>query len=404
MEPTSDAAPVAAPAELPPQPVVVPPGYELPTARQVVGRGLQLAYDSTRDIRRGSVYIGLLLLATVGPFLALLLATIPQVSTIDFTAPQDFTPAQQEQLLGLIGPLYVAGVLAAIGLIAVAIDSSLIAVGILAGRAVGRPLTLLEATARSRQVYWRYGVAAFVVGVISGAVALALRAAGGSLASPASLGEQLLASFVGAIVVLPFSYIATAVVIGDVGGLAALGRSATLVRARLRLGVTVAAFAFASGALQTFGLSAGLGIVGEVATFLHVQLDLTGPGLVAAMVLGTLGIVALGSLLFTVQAIAVSPQVTAFLGLTHYDAGLDRARTPASAALEPVAEQQPAETAPDPAPATAPVSAWAQPIERSPGRTRWVTLPMVGLIVIEILVAVAGLVSILSLPPGGAIR
>jgi hypothetical protein len=35
---------------------------------------------------------------------------------------------------------------------------------------------------------------------------------------------------------------------------------------------------------------------------------------------------AFGSLLLTVTAIVVAPQVIAFLGLTHYSGGIDRAR------------------------------------------------------------------------------
>ena len=48
--------------------------YALPTARRVVSSGLQLALASTGDLRRASIYIGLLVLGAFGPaILALLL-------------------------------------------------------------------------------------------------------------------------------------------------------------------------------------------------------------------------------------------------------------------------------------------------------------------------------------------
>jgi hypothetical protein len=81
---TPDEAATTPTAELPPGP---PPGraFELPGARQVVGRGLQLAYDSTADLRRASLYIGLLMAAVAGPFALLLLLDIPRFTGIDFS-------------------------------------------------------------------------------------------------------------------------------------------------------------------------------------------------------------------------------------------------------------------------------------------------------------------------------
>ena len=38
-------------------------------------------------------------------------------------------------------------------------------------------------------------------------------------------------------------------------------------------------------------------------------------------------VMAFGSLTFTIAAIVAAPQVTAFLGLTYYSGGLDRARS-----------------------------------------------------------------------------
>lgn len=372
----------AQPAELPVQPVVLAPGFELPTARQVVGRGLQLAYDGTRDLRRASLYIGLVALAVAGPFAVLGLVDIPRFAAFPLGDLQSLSRHEAERFLSLFAPLYAAGLLAFAGFLAVAIDATLMAVAILAGRAVGLPLTTREALGRARQVYWRYGIAAFVVSLISGSVSLTIQAAGGAFGHPPSIGLTLLASFLATIVVMPFSYIATATVIGDVGGGAALGRSVTLVRARPQLAVVVAVFAFAAAALQTFGLGVAVGLAENVAELLHPSIDLGGNGLAVAVALVAVALVALGSLILTVAAVTTAPQVAAFLGLTHFSAGLDRARMPATGAPPPAAQPALAATA---------STYWNQPVVGVHKPARWLTIPMIVLVLLELLVVAIGI-------------
>jgi hypothetical protein len=218
-----------------------------------------------------------------------------------------------------------------------------------------------------------------------------------------SLGGSLVASFVATVVVAPFGYIASAIVIGDVSAGAALRRSITLVQARPRLAITVAAFAFAAGALQTFGISVADDLIEAVREVLHPQLDLTSPLLILALPIVLAGLVALGSLSVTVAAVAAAPQVAAFLGLTHYSGGLDRARRPVvapvmpqpvppdadSGEVVPPAAAPPAPAAAPPAPAATPPAPAAAP--SAPPRVRWLTMPMVVLIVLEALVALSGI-------------
>jgi hypothetical protein len=373
------------------QPLV---SYELPSARQVVGRGLQLAYDASRDLRRASLYIGLYLAAVVGPFALLLLVDLPKLSDIDFSAPESVTPAQAATVVRLIGPLYGAGILAVLGFLTVEVDGLLMAVALLAGRAVGRPLDLRESLARARQVFWRYGGAASVVGVISTVVTVLILLPAGAFNGQSSLGATLLASFVSTLVVLPFGYIATAIVIGDVSGGAALRRSIVLVRARFRLAFAVAAFAFAASALQTFGLGIATEVAGLAAQVLHPNLDLAGAGLLVAIPLVFVGLMALGSLVITVDAVTVAPQVTAFLGLTRYSGGIERARRPIPAVVPPPTDPS---TDPEPAPdavatttattaPTAPTAPAAKPV-----RVRWITIPMAILIGLETLIVVVAI-------------
>jgi hypothetical protein len=244
-------------------------------------------------------------------------------------------------------------------------------------------------------VFWRYGSAAFLVGLLSSIVTFAVILATGGFSSSSSYGASILASLVSTIVVLPFGYVATAVVIGDVTGMAALRRSIVLVRARPRLAVAVAAFAFAASALQTFGLGVAVDLVGRAADLLHPNLDMAGSGLFVAIPLVFFGLMALGSLSITVNAVTTAPQVAAFLGLTHYSGGIDRAREPIADAA-PLAEPPPSPaepeasleptlevTAPPPAPIAGPPVGARRP--------RWISVPMVVLIVLEALIVLGNL-------------
>ncbi len=369
------------------------PGFELPTARQVVGRGLQLAYDSTAAIRAASLYVGLLVVAVAGPALLLLIVVLPRLADIGLDPTDEPTTAQAEQFLRLGGPLYVAGALALLGIVAVSVDGVLIAAATLASRAAGVPLTLRESLGRARQVFWRYGFAAFVVGLLSNGVAVSVDSLVGLLGWPQSIGSSLAGSFVGTAITAPFGYVLTAIVIGDVNGAAALGGSVRLARARPRLAIVVAVFAFLASSLVTLGLGVALDVVDRVATFVHLNLDPSGAGLVVTVPLVAAALVAIGSLTVTVAAIAAAPQVAAFLGLTHYTGGLDRARLQASAAPEPAAT--PASTGGVEISTTEPGAAtttwWRQPEIPVARRARWVTIPMLVLIGLEVLVALAGI-------------
>ena len=85
-------------------------------------------------------------------------------------------------------------------------------------------------------------------------------------------------------------------------------------------------------------------------------------------------ILALGSLILTVSAISIAPQVVAFLALTRYGGGLDRARDPVLVA--PASGEEAADRPP-----------------RAPPRLRtgfrWVTRPMrVGIVVALVAMAI----------------
>jgi hypothetical protein len=394
------------PAVQPDEPLPAAPlarGYELPTARQVVGRGLQLALDASTAIRDASLYVGLLMLAVAGPAAVLLIASLSRLADLPWADLASLTQDQAAAFLTTLGPLYAAGALALLGAIPLLIDGQLIVAALLAARHAGEPLTLREGLTRARQVFWRYGVAAFAVGLLSTIVSTIATLALGQVGVGESVGGTLFATFIATVATAPFGYVLLAVVAGDVGGGTALRRSVTLARARPALAAAVAAFAFLSSTITVLGLGVAVDLVGEVALLFQPQLETNEAVLVVGIPIALVAIVAYGSLSVTVAAIAAAPQVTAFLGLTHYSAGLDlaRVRRPTVAEAFPPRPVEPLDETPaEPGPMTGATSApmrsgWDRPPE--PFRpTRWVTIPMLALGGLEVLVAIAGITRLIS--------
>src|SRR4029079_14670913 len=126
--------------------------------------------------------------------------------------------------------------------------------------------------------------------------------------------------------VTPFAFAATGIVLGDAGAVETIRRSFRLLRARPRVSIVVPLFALVTSAIQAFAFGGGTDLLGRIAEFFHL-----GEGASALVLPGILvlaAIVAFGSLTITIAAIVSSPQVAAFLGLTFYSAGLDKARIP----------------------------------------------------------------------------
>jgi len=383
-------------------------GYELPGAREVVGRGLQLAYDASAELRRASLYIGLLLFALAGPALIVLIADLPRLRDFPFEDPAAFGSERATEFISIFGSLSILATAALLGFVTITIDGTIMAVTILAGRATGRPVTLRQALTRARQVFWRYGAALFVVGLVGQVASTVVTLVSGAAQAELSSGAQLLSVFASTLITAPFGYVAAGIILGDVDAGTALRRSVTLARARPRLAGVVATFAFLAGVLELFGIGAAVDAVGRIIEFEHLSFDPTGADVLVALPIIAAALIALGSLGLTVAAAVAAPQVVAFLGLTHYSAGLDRARSPLSDAAEPAAAEpaaaEPADSQPPdagdgspmPDPAAEPpasVSAWIRGAEAHPEPFRWVTVPMLLLIAFAVFIAVAGLIA-----------
>ncbi len=342
--------------------------YELPSARQVVYAGLQLAQSSNRVIRRASVYIGLLSLGAFGPAAILLLVGIARLlsdpgTAATLTSANPFLVlVDQPELSGPLLLVYAVGAVGVFLLIAISIDAEAMAIAVLGGVASEQPLGVQQALRRARQTFWRLLASALLVNVTSGVLALVLQ---WPFMRPfeSNQGVSFIASMLATLVVTPFAFAATGIVLGDAGALETLRRSVRLFRARPRIALVVTLFTLVAAAIQTLAFGSGADVIARFAGFFHIGDGATSLILPGILVLGF--IVAFGSLTFTIAAILAAPQVAAFLGLTFYSAGLDKARAP----------------------------------NATPAKVRWVSVPMTIAIACLAVVALAGIPSIASFQP-----
>ncbi len=288
--------------------------------RRLLGASFDLLIRTSEDMRRASFYVGIIVLGTVGP-LALVSWWLQVVS-------HHLTQRKVDDLVNGGGSgWYIAFVwLAVVGLIVAAIESRATATAILGGHQSLRPVTVCQALARSRLIFWRVIVASVIVAIPLAVGQLAMTAVFAAIIGP-QIDVALLTSTLAAVVVgAPFAYLLTGIVLGDVDPFEATRRSFRVYRARKLAAVLVAVFETFALLLVVFGLSAGLDIVLRVSDALGLGPD-SGP---AGLILVTMGVVAgvfaFGTLIYTALAIALAPQVVMFVGLTHATMGLDRVR------------------------------------------------------------------------------
>lgn len=305
--------------------------YELPSARHVVSAGLQLAVAASRPIRRASIYIGLLALGAFGPTILLFFVVVARLLGDASIGESVFLdPAavliDRPELVAPLQLLYVLGLVGTVLLIAISIDAQAIAIALLGGVASERPLRLAEAVTRARQSFWRLVGAGLIVSLASFVVAWVVTI---PFVRPfeSNAGVSFIGSIVGALVVTPWAFAGTGIVLGDVGAMDALRRSVTLFRARPRIAFVVVLFTLVTAAIQTFAIGTGLEVAVRIGELLNIGPERGAASLILPAILVLAFVVAFGSLTFTIAAIVAAPQVAAFLGLTFYSGGLDRARS-----------------------------------------------------------------------------
>jgi hypothetical protein len=354
----------------------------VPGAWATLGGGLDLSLSANRELRRASLYIGVLTLAMVGPFALIVLAFGAAQGGFDWI--QDLALGYAPNLVPVdpsVGTyLIISGIVAVVGLLVVGIESQIMAAAILGGRAFGRPMTMREALRRSRQVFWRVVRATFLVGLILIVPNLVLTFALATVFDATSEAPTVILTGVGALLSAPFAYIVTGIVLGDVAASEAVRRSTLLARARWRLAIAVTAVSAVASYIELFATGAGVDVLARVGGMLHLGFDSSG-GTVALNVVVLAGVVAIGSLTFTLAALRDAPQVVAFIGMTGYGAGLDRGR-----------ERPAGEVA---APVHSAVNPWDRgrelPVHR---QERWISIPMAVAIVIGVLAGIGGLLAL----------
>lgn len=308
----------------------------LPRARHLARFGLELGSAAARPLRGASAYVALVTLGLLGPLAVgfiVLVASHPEIADIEaWIDPTGallepaWSAADLEAFAGASAWLLLGTSVATIGIMAMAIESQALAAAILGGVAIGRPLTTREALRRSRQVFWRLAGYAMLTAVPIGFATGVLSSVLEEVIGQAPETISFLTTLFGAILGLPFVYGVAGIVLGDVGAVEAVRRSYRLARARWRLAIALSIFVTIAWFLAGIAYVAAVGLLATIAQPLGIGFD-NGPLALLGLIAIALALAAaFGSLLLTVTAIVVAPQVVAFLGLTHYAAGLDRAR------------------------------------------------------------------------------
>jgi hypothetical protein len=289
-------------------------------ALEIIGRGLDLNVAASSDVRRVAILIGLLALAAAGPIVAFLLAASGGVGglTVD---------GQYVDIVALQGRVDTARILAGLStwigigcFIALAIDSQLLAVHVIASRATGRPFSLRPALEVVRIRFWRLARANILVGVIL----VVPRAVLERILAPRGIALQsqsVVQVVLDVILSVPFAYLATWILLGQVGAREAVRRSWRLARSRPSLALVIAVVNVAFQTIALVALGSAADILIRIAGALGLD-RATGLGIVPLGALVALAIIAAGSLVMTIAALTVGPQVVAFLRLTGTDGGL----------------------------------------------------------------------------------
>ena len=317
--------PILAPisdAGMPPPMAAPPPGPPIPLVptRRLLATSFDLLIKASNDMRRASFYAGGVTLGTVGP-LVLAALILEQEGVLDETAAMTGADASAALVLLILSVIGFAGLMVAI------IEGRNLGFLVLGGQMAGRPITTRQALARSRRIFWPSVGAAIVVGLVIGVAQAIVSALFEDVLEQSPEIGFALSTIVAAIVGAPFAYTLAGVVLGDVGPIEAIRRSFKVFRARRAAAVVIVLFESFAFLLVFLGLGAGLDLVIRVFQTLGLSPD-AGPLGFALTVVGVVALVfAVGTLLFTVYALTVAPQVVMFLGLTHATYGLDVVRS-----------------------------------------------------------------------------
>jgi hypothetical protein len=313
---------LTAPPPEPPSQAAMP--GPMPGTLAIVGRGLDLNVAASARIRRTSVYIGLSWLLAAGPVAAVVLAYSGRQGGFEWLRTLASGDAQVVPVGPYFAALFLVVVIIGLGcLLALSIDGQLVATILIGAEATGRPFDLRHALALARARFWRFVRASILVGVILAVPRFAINQLVFNDGPLGSDTQALLRTAIDVVLSTPFVYLAAAIVLGGVGARESVRRSWGLARARWRLAFLIGIVNTAVGYLAGFALGAGADILVRLGELFGLGTTV-GPLQIAVLAaIVALAIVSIGSLVMTIAALTVAPQVVAFLGLTGYSAGLD---------------------------------------------------------------------------------
>lgn len=289
--------------------------------RRLVGQALDLLTRSDAGLRSASFYIGFLVLATLGPVVALFGLVAVMGGDLGFGYRASYGHGQPPpawiwwMFLGF-GPAF-------LGYLGASIEARALATAVIGGRAEGRPLRLRESIAVARQRFWSILGAQLLIGLLTGTISVIVSLVLALTIGPVQAISSGASLLIGVAVGAPFVYVPAGIVLGEASAGEAIRRSVGLARTRKRLAAVVALFSVVSQFIVVFGLSAGLDEVSRLVSGTGLATSFPAPLVVpgaAALVF------AFGTLTFLVEAIAAAPAVFAFEALTQYTAGLELGR------------------------------------------------------------------------------
>lgn len=308
--------PSALPAGRPGGPAAPPPA--LVSTGRLVASAFELLGGSQAEMRRASFYIGAVVLGTVGPL------ALAAWSAFVLTFDDPFVPVDAPAADPGGAMLAILGILAGLGFGVAAVESRVLAVTVLGGAVAGRRITTRQALARTRASFWRAVGASIIVALPLAVVQAIVDQITRPILLSAPEVSVLTSTVVTAVVGAPLAYTLAGVVLGDVDPWEALRRSIRVYRVRRLAAVLVVLFETVAALLVLLGISAGADLLIRVVAALGLGPESGALGQALVVVAIVAIVFAFGTLLFTVQALTVAPQVVMFLGLTHASFGLDR--------------------------------------------------------------------------------
>ncbi|HET9519682.1 MAG TPA: hypothetical protein VFO73_01395 [Candidatus Limnocylindrales bacterium] len=299
----------------------------MPNVRESVAGAFDLAVSASGWIRTLSIYCGLLVLALVGPAVVLFLGIVRDVGSLGLAVDLVIGPriAFDPPEPGSVAVLRLVTVAGFVGVFAVLIEGQILVTAALGAAASRRRLGLRDLLRLSRRVFWPVLGAALLVGSLGRASEIAIEAILRPQTVSAYESLYVVQIVTTALVTAPFAFWMAGIVIGGVGPMESMKRSARIAARRWRLAILVASAGAVLGLIEIFALGAGLDLVSRLAAALGLDIEGSAGSGIAVTFVTLASIVAASSLLVTIAALVAAPQVFVFIRMTGESGGLDRA-------------------------------------------------------------------------------